>query len=180
MNTLRKIRVLNHIQRCCLFPLIKPTSVAEHSFHVAIMCVFVCDELKREGKEIDELKVLKKALFHDCEETFTSDVPYTMKIHLKEKITATVNKIVGGEFPGAPTWFTEIVKEECDGSLEHWIVKLCDMMELNLYCLDEIEMGNKHVLPMLKRGMDVAWEINKNEVKSLYMADILDRIWQMC
>lgn len=52
-------------------------SSAEHSWSVAMICLTLMPELKREFPEIDEAKVVKLALIHDVVEIYAGDVIFS-------------------------------------------------------------------------------------------------------
>ena len=155
MKTVLKLRRLNHVKRCALFPVLHPTSVAEHSFHTSLLVLFLIEELKKEGRQIDELKALKLAVLHDTEEIIVSDVPYTVKLHLEDKFDVALSNMISDDLPDAPEWLVKAMTAKGDGSLEYKILKVADLWELALYCIDEMELGNRNVREMLVKSIEV-------------------------
>jgi len=149
------IRKLNHIKRCALFPLINPSSVAEHSFHVAVMAKVYSMELSSiPSVEVDASKAVNLALFHDVEEAVTSDIPWTVKNHLRitTDFDKSINEYVSNHLDSYPRELLDLITEKCDGSVEWLVVKTCDMAELLLYCKEEYDTGNRHLSEMFKNG----------------------------
>ncbi len=173
METIRKLRKLNHVRRCSSFPIIHETSVAEHSYHVALMCIFVAEEIKEgTGYEVDTSKLLKKALLHDVEEIITSDIPHPVKKYIRSGLRDFISSST--EFEECPNWlYNEIMNGHEDDSLESKIVKACDMAELVLYCLDEMKSGNTHVESMRDTALQVLRACNEN-IQSNYLKEIIE------
>ena len=72
-----RLKTMSSIQRFGTLPMIQSESVAAHSFNVAILSSLIADyepELK-----VDHALLLRKALFHDFEETILSDSPHPIK-----------------------------------------------------------------------------------------------------
>lgn len=180
LKTIQKLRRLNHVKRCSLYPVLHPTSVAEHSFHVSVLVIFIVDEMKKEGRIIDELKVLKIAVLHDAEEVITSDIPYTVKqqlreSQLKDRVDIALKTMVKNDLPNAPEWLVTALTASGDDSLEYKIAKLADLIELCQYCIDEMELGNKHVVEMYERGLQLLINLNK-DVQSGYIARVIHEL----
>lgn len=57
--------------------------VAQHSFEVATITMFLTDELILEGKKIDSRRAISMAILHDWAEAEVADFPYTALKHLK-------------------------------------------------------------------------------------------------
>jgi 5'-deoxynucleotidase YfbR-like HD superfamily hydrolase len=162
-RTLKKVRRLNEVKRCCLFPVINQSSVAEHSLHTAMIAVFVAHELLAKGVTLDLAKVTQIAVFHDVEECYISDVPFTVKQHpgVREALQGALVNQIEIDTPYAPPWFKEIVSGGCDGSIEWKIVKACDMAELIMYIHDEMALGNQTMPDMLERAQRVLRDRNE-------------------
>jgi putative hydrolase of HD superfamily len=58
-------------------PLDEVEDVAQHSFEVATIALFLLDELGRGGAELNRERVLTMALVHDWPEALVADFPYT-------------------------------------------------------------------------------------------------------
>lgn len=172
MKTLQVLRKLNHVKRCSLFPLIHPTSVSEHSFHVSLISIFLIEKLKEEGKKFDELKIIKEAILHDIEEVVVSDIPTTVKKHLKDCVEEALHNMINEELPDAPKWFLKYILEPDNNTVESMIVKISDLIELSHYCIDEMGLGNKHVSVMLERVIVRMKSVN-NDLLSEYIREVI-------
>lgn len=170
------IRKLNHIKRCALFPLINPSSVAEHSFHVAVMAKVYSMELSSiPSVEVDASKAVNLALFHDVEEAVTSDIPWTVKNHLRTTtdFDKSINEYVSNHLDSYPRELLDLITEKCDGSVEWLVVKTCDMAELLLYCKEEYDTGNRHLGEMFKNGAEALKELFRLTLERLDL-DFID------
>ncbi|WP_457743107.1 HD domain-containing protein, partial [Thermococcus sp.] len=61
-----------------------PESIADHSFRVALITLFLADELKARGVEVNTEKALKIALLHDIGETRITDIPKSAQYYLNK------------------------------------------------------------------------------------------------
>lgn len=173
-ETVTKLRALNNVNRCALFPIVKITSVAEHSYHVAMLCLFVAEELKATRKVNREL-VLLKALCHDVEEAIISDIPY----HVKKKVSVhsgkALQEMVRDGLKNAPSWFINMVTDSGSTQIEDLIVYSCDMAELIMYLQVERGFGNTHVDELLNHAAHLLQQMNI-QVNSHLLEDIADSV----
>lgn len=174
VTTIKKIRQLNNIQRCQLYSTLKPTSVAEHSYHVGVLSMFIYHELKN-TYDINFEKLISMALTHDIEEVILSDIPYTIKKHIESELQHILKKSVYDEFFNAPDWFIKYIIYPDDGSIEYKILKLADMVELVYYCMGEFALGNKTQQPMFNRAISIAQDL-ASSINSSIMLDILNNV----
>jgi len=152
IDMIKFVRKLNNINRCSMYPVIRATSVAEHSFHVGAMSALISQEFLALGVYLDQLKVIQLALFHDVEESAISDIPHHVKTALRElapQFDEVCHSVISQVTQKYPPYFKSLVQAGCDGSLEWLIVKLCDSYELLCYCLEEYNMGNKQIRDIL-------------------------------
>ena len=72
-----RLRNMSAIRRFGTLPSAHPDSVANHSYDVAVLAMMIAD---REGDTtLSVEKILRKALWHDFEETIVSDIPHPIK-----------------------------------------------------------------------------------------------------
>lgn len=109
-------------------------TIAEHSYHVAMLCWEMYD-----GQPSAEL--LKAAMFHDLAEISTGDVPATVK--WKNNLLKNILEDMEESFNMQYGLVTELDEEE------RLILKYADSLELAFFCVDQIRMGNWHVKLML-------------------------------
>lgn len=120
-----------HTVRC-----IKPQTVAEHSFRVALLLAKLAPTCRAE--------LLKAALYHDLPETFTGDVPAQVK---------WAAPMLAKDLEFLESHFVE--EHELEVKLsedEKSYLKFADMAELVLYCVDEARLGNREILDIAWRG----------------------------
>lgn len=160
-NIVKKLRRLNHIHRCSLYPVLKPTSVAEHSWHVSVLVACVCQELISNGWTIRTEKVVMASIFHDAEESIISDIPYPVKRRVKRAVNDILHELFEFDMPEAPGWLSCLILNITDlTELELKVLKTCDMAELVMYARDEYNMGNRKILPLLIRGIRELVQLN--------------------
>lgn len=126
------------VKRFHTVPTIGTQTVAEHSFNVCMILVDLCG-----NKTSTEL--LKAALFHDLPEVETGDIPATAKWShpmLKSELDTVEDRFV----------HKHCLQTTLDIS-EQLALKHADMIELVQYCLDQLRMGNKNMLPIAQRGI---------------------------
>lgn len=157
-SIIQKIRQLNHINRCSLFPLVKPTSVSEHSYHVSIITMFLYEDLPNKS-EVDFYSLMLKSLTHDIEEIIISDIPFTVKKYVNSNLNEVLPSLVEEELGAAPNWLKSAILHN-SSSIEDRIIKIADMLELMFYCVDEMSLGNMKVLKMFQRAAEEVELIN--------------------
>jgi 5'-deoxynucleotidase YfbR-like HD superfamily hydrolase len=146
-----------------------PEDVAQHSYFVALLCkIFVAEynkfcenylvycEKSEVGKyHIDMGEVLEKALCHDWDETFTSDIPYVVK-HITPEVNHQLSlnldermrKVIDGCSDAIKDIYSQCTN--CKDGVAGAVVAICDMLELALYCYEECTLGNKAIEPILR------------------------------
>ncbi|MGC8817029.1 MAG: HD domain-containing protein [Candidatus Hadarchaeum sp.] len=67
----------------CNVPLPEVEDVAQHSFEVATVTMFLADELAKAGEKVNRERAIRIALIHDWAETKVADFPYTAMKYLK-------------------------------------------------------------------------------------------------
>lgn len=149
-------RRLRHIKRCNNFPTVTPINVAAHSFFVAEMAMIIADEVNERKPQVSVEEVMRKALCHDLAEAYTGDIPWNIKhsspfVH--EAITKASNTRLAGAFAGCTEALmnTEDAAKQCKDGLAGAIVNLADMMELGLFCYEEVMAGNTFMYSMLHK-----------------------------
>lgn len=129
MNT-EYIREAAAVKRCHVVRTIGEHTIAEHSYHVAMLCWKLCDMEP-------SANLLKAALFHDLAEVVTGDIPATMKWSSPE-----MRDLIDGE----EYKFNRINKLEISLSQqEELVLKWADGLELAWFCVDQLMLGNRRV-----------------------------------
>ena len=152
IKMLLNYRRLKTIHRCNNFLKINKEDVAQHSYFTAILCMSIGDELNSKGFNVDMELLLRKALLHDTDEAITSDIPYNVKnfsMEFKQEINTVLSKLAECAYKdtGMMSKYNKICSEAKQG-LEGEILDIADMLELSIYCFEEIRMGN-----MFMRGL---------------------------
>lgn len=131
----RWLRRLSWVPRWAVVPVLHKQSVAEHSFHVIVLCRWLLPLHARSGQGNFELEVLRRAIEHDADEAKSGDIPSPYKTR----------------------------DETAEQSQVDAVVKCADKLEALLYVMEEIKLGNS--LSMDELYEDVlgrfmkAWEL---------------------
>lgn len=141
---------LKYINRWSLMNNTRSENLSEHSLEVAFIAHALCViKNKRFGGNVDAEKAAVCAMFHDCTEIITGDLPTPIKYSSKklreaykaveseasEKLLSSLPKDLREEYE---KYFT--VSEEDE---EIWrIVKSADRLSALIKCIEERRMGN--------------------------------------
>jgi len=121
-------------------PTIRQTNIAEHSFNVINLVLYLT-----RGNASNAL--IRVALLHDIAEVTTGDIPAPLKrvTNIKADLEDFERDLhQEHEFPHV----SELSEEE------QIILKYADCYEGLLYTLEECDMGNKMILPVMKRWVE--------------------------
>jgi 5'-deoxynucleotidase YfbR-like HD superfamily hydrolase len=155
-----RLKTMSSIRRFGTLPMIEVESVASHSYNVAIMSLMIADyepELKA-----DRESLLRKALFHDFEETILSDIPHPIKHRfkggklgqlLKEIVPELVENEIFKELP--PILKDRYVRDALGAkeNLEGRIVAAADAMDIIITSLREQKLGNRYFDRIFEVGL---------------------------
>ncbi len=112
-------------------------SIADHSFRVSLITMFLADELKAKGLEIDVERALKIALLHDLAEARLTDIPPTAQYYIdksKAEKKAAMEMLLSTPRP----------REYEEGlSLEGRLVKFADKLEMLIQAYEYEKTGFK-------------------------------------
>lgn len=142
-DSIASLRAGGKVKRCHTLQTITTQTVAEHSWGVAILLQKFFPESSKQ--------LLLAALSHDIAEVLTGDIPADAKWMFKdlknitEMIERQYNEQLGIDY--------HLTDEE-----KH-ILKLCDLLELLLFCVEEIFMGNKNMIPIAHKLIKVMDEM---------------------
>ena len=163
LDFLRRTQALCYIERCSNTPHIRPYSVAQHSFYIALYAMLFADienERIRENEIMgmdyvsnlyDTSEVIKKALIHDLEESLTGDILYPVHHEnksFKEILDKVRNKCVNEEvFKELPKnvrkYYIRLWKTSKDTTKEGILVACMDKFEILMFAIQELDMGNQ-------------------------------------
>ena len=167
LNVLLNYRRMKNIKRCNNFPTLVQEDVAQHSFYVAMIAMALVDEYNTWADSIDfesssrplinsEITI-RKAMLHDIEESFTSDIPWNIK-HSSEELHDLIAKAIEDKmhkvYAGASTMcIYQRLNKGCKQGLEGAIVEVADMLELAIYLYEEKAMGNSYIGELLTKAI---------------------------
>jgi len=179
---LDRLQRLRYIDRCSNTNHIKPYSVAQHSFYMALYgMVFakienqrICEEEQEDeccgyGREFVDSnyynveEVMVKALCHDLEESVTGDILFPLhndhpdfKTILDQIRNKSAEEILFEELP-APVKkdFLYDWKTAKDDSIEGVLIACMDKFEIVLYALTEFELGNMGFAQIYQNAMRI-------------------------
>ncbi|NJE29665.1 HD family hydrolase [Thermococcus sp. 18S1] len=119
-----------------------PESIADHSYRVALITLFLADELKARGVEIDVERALKIAVLHDLAEARVTDIPLTAQYYLdkgKAEKKAAMELFI--KAPNPKEYFRLWREYEEGLSLEGRLVKFADKLEMLVQALEYEKAG---------------------------------------
>lgn len=131
---MRDLRRLSYVTRWGIVPRLRPQSVAEHSYFVAMYTDALCVALDLDPASRGE--ALRYALQHDVDEGFTGDLPSPMKEHVRG--LSVLSDTVRGHILG-------VVPEANPTSRARAIVRCADLLDAVLWLVEEESLGNRKV-----------------------------------
>jgi 5'-deoxynucleotidase YfbR-like HD superfamily hydrolase len=140
---------------------IRPQTVAEHSYNVTLMAILLYNGLSKQDKKlVDFFKLITYTMTHDVSEVAGNDAHWPAKNYSKEI------KAFFGDFEQL-LWDKVInppkgLSNDKVAPVEVEICKFCDMLELVYYCMEEMQCGNLTLKPIFQRGL---YYIEKAEEK---------------
>jgi 5'-deoxynucleotidase YfbR-like HD superfamily hydrolase len=168
----RELRELSFVPRWSIARVHQRQTVAEHSFYVALYADQIADFLGI-NDPTTRLSLIRLALWHDVEESFTGDIPGPMKAAILdgERYRQAIDKGLKRRFPGAPdprfydfTPYTEILK-------------VANLVEESMYLATEMQMGNQAVAHLyeihIKRTRDAI------DALSMWDQRTRDALWKV-
>lgn len=142
---------LRYIERWSLMRNTVKENVAEHSFHVALLTHALCS-IGNEvfGKQLPTEKAVTMALFHDCTEVFTGDIPTPVKHHSSRALGSfrEIEKLASERLIAmAPEALKHIYAPLLSGKQEQnelrRYIKGADLLDAYLKCATELSAGNR-------------------------------------
>jgi 5'-deoxynucleotidase YfbR-like HD superfamily hydrolase len=163
-----RLKTMSSIKRFGTLPMIEVESVASHSYNVAIMALMIADY--EDGLEISRELLLRKALFHDFEETILSDIPHPIKHRFKggklgQLLKEIVPELIENEiFKELPERLKKLcvsatlsAKEDTEGQ----IVGAADAMDIIMTSLRELKLGNRYFERIFEVGLTMLKKYDK-------------------
>ena len=123
--------------------------VAEHSFMVTVFADALCTiENTIFGGNLDEVRVLKYAVYHDVSEVLTGDLPSPIK-YFNSEIRIAYGELENFAEKKLVSMLPEKLRDTyaknliCDkASPEYAVVKIADKLSAYIKCVEEIKSGN--------------------------------------
>lgn len=164
---------LKYIKRWSLMRNTTHESVAEHTFHVALLTHMLCTIANEVfGKEIPTEQLVSAALFHDATEVFTGDIPTPVKHHNPE-ILANFRKIEDRAAKRlvsmVPKPLQQVYKPLLEGrksddpNLKY--MKAADLLDAYLKCTTEVSAGNREFVSAKKQIEENLMKLDLPEVR---------------
>lgn len=155
MGMIRMIRNGNRVKRYHTVDTLVTETIGHHSANVAHIVLAINLHCRKE--------LLVAALFHDIAEQYTGDVPATAK-WASEKLAKALKEVEESYAMGYAENLT--ARERC-------ILKQADMLDLCFKCFEEYQLGNKQILPLIRRGFQFLRDNNPDPV-TLYLVKELE------
>ena len=161
IDLLLNLRRLKEVGRCNNFFTLKKEDDVQHSYYVAVYSHLIAEDYNKykstkNNKKFNIEVLLKKALYHDIEETFIGDIPHNIKHsdpQTNELIDKAINKKIDELFQKNKA-LKDLNKTAKDG-FEGLLVDLVDMLELAFYSLEEIVKGNNSMVPLYEKAIKI-------------------------
>lgn len=171
-----RLKTMSSIQRFGTLPMIQSESVAAHSFNVAILSLLIADYDPK--LQVNTEILLRKALFHDFEETILSDIPHPIKHRFQGgKLGKLLKEIVPGLIQDEI--FKELppdLRERCTRAAlsakegaEGRIVAAADAMDIVMTSLRELKMGNRYFQNIFEVGLKLLANFEHLEFVKLFI-----------
>lgn len=176
VQVLNNYRRLRNVRRANNLPTIQTEDVAQHSFYVAILATALAEDYNQGVAQhnanfhpldventldtVDVAEVTRRALFHDMEEAFTSDIPWNVKHH-SEKTRLAIQKCVEAKLDvvfhdtNGPVCSHQALILRAKDGLPGKFVSIADNLEGAWYCYDELMMGNRHMAKLFLKYLYV-------------------------
>ncbi|WP_028562187.1 5'-deoxynucleotidase [Paenibacillus pinihumi] len=153
---------LRYIKRWSLMRNTTKETVAEHSYHVALLVHMLCEIGNRLfGRELNSDRAAAMALFHDAAEVFTGDIPTPVKHHnpkmlasFRELEALAADRLLGMvPEPLREAYEPLIGAQGHDKTAESTVdpaalelrkyLKAADLLDAYLKCVSELSSGNR-------------------------------------
>ncbi len=175
---------LRWIQRWSLMRNVIQENVMEHSWQVSTiahaLAVIKFDILKQPSAEFTPEQVATTALYHDCSEIITGDMPSPVKYH-STTITEAYRRIeneaeeeILGQLPEGlqPSFRKFLLHNEIHPEVAR-LVKSADLISAFLKCQAEIHAGNQEFSSAMQEIENSIRKLNQAEV-DYFMANFVD------
>lgn len=167
-------RRLRNIKRCNNFPVNNREDVAQHSYYVTLLAMAIATEYNHwagtqnmryhiwdADHHLDLVNtdlIVLRALSHDLEEAFTSDIPWNVK-HYSEQSHEVIEGVIQDKLDKVYEGSSLLIQRfndwnsTCKDGLEGQFVDIADMLELSVYCWEELALGNTAMESLLVKSL---------------------------
>jgi len=115
-------------------------------------------------------KIMMYSLVHDITESVTGDVVRTFK-HSNKKLNRVISKNESKHFKSSVSDLSNAVVEEVMSRVDKYtkaVVKLADFMSIYKYLSTEYEMGNRVVVPFIKKAIEDLDKMSKGDTSYIF------------
>lgn len=178
MRILEYIRNGGETRRYHTWPVLRSQTVAEHSFHVAMLYSLMASAHEPTAEEPISLGVigLMSALTHDLAEWEMGDLPAPVKRALPDDADGRSFRETWGVMEQDRLADVGLDWEQHQQPLERRWLKLADSMEGCLYCIRERAMGNKLINTPFMNFRSYVRELFGDEEPSAVELEIINYI----
>ncbi len=166
------VQAMSTVKRFCLVPCHVNQSIGDHTGRSVMLAFLVAEEF---GLSMEEtLDLAKRMAFHDSHETITSDIPYPVKhmtSDLAEAISDAESDVEGVIFEGYQMPFRgcPILPKS------RFLSCVVDMLDLVLFCANELAMHNIHHMEILRKGLKVLETYNEG-YERIYQFNMFNQV----
>lgn len=174
---------MKYINRWGLMRNTRSENLCEHSLETAIIAhALVIIGNKKFGKTLNAERAAVLAMFHDCSEIITGDLPTPIKYH-NTQISSAYKEIESTAVNTLTELLPEFLQDEYSELLSfsnkndavyHEIVKAADKISAYIKCVEEKNSGNKEFLKAEESTLKKILEINIPEVE-FFVKNILPK-----
>lgn len=141
---------MKHIERWSLMHSTQKENVSEHTQNVAVIAhALALIQNRYYSPAVDEYRILCYALYHECSEVITGDLPTPIK-YFNEHITsaykdleAIANEHLLEKLPDELAELYRPMLTPQTNSLEQKLVKAADKLSAYIKCIEELKSGNR-------------------------------------
>ena len=140
---------MKYINRWCLMRNTFPENIGEHSLEVAMIAQVLGILSEKNGQDADGNKLAVYAMYHDCSEILTGDMPTPVKYNNDEiknsykEIEKVAQKKLTNMLPDElKDEMSKYILQEGLTDYEKKLLKAADKLSAYIKCIEEIKAGN--------------------------------------
>lgn len=171
---------MKYINRWGLMNCTQQENLSEHSLETAIIAhALATIGNKRLGKNINADRIAVMAMFHDCSEIITGDMPTPIKYYnnqikdiYKEIEQAAAEKLLSRLPEDIRTEYAPLIAHGEDEAELYRYVKAADKISALIKCVDELKMGNNEFKTAEQSTLKIIKNMELEEVK-IFMEEFM-------